>query len=196
MNKRRGGKKATMLDKLFLYAVTLFPFLAPGSSSRRSANVSSNNATKQGGSMLSKINSVAPGEKEKALPSVRHTVDGASTPADVSMETPVVLPVVVPHIPNVPMIAESSRQNSTASLRSQTSAQRRLSLRWTGQLLNETESKKMFQAMLSGKENIVEEVAVVAPDKFETVEEDPSRQFPVGDELDLAGDEIRQVEMV
>eukprot|EP01033_Poteriospumella_lacustris_P016546 gene16546-11838_t len=120
MTKRRGGKKATMVDKLFLYAVTLFPFLAPGSSSRRSANVSSNNATKQGGSMLSKINSVAPGEKEKALPSVRHTVDGSSTPADVSMETPVVLPVVVPHVPNVPMIAESSRQNSAASLPSQT----------------------------------------------------------------------------
>eukprot|EP01033_Poteriospumella_lacustris_P012297 gene12296-8794_t len=54
MNKRRGGKKTSWLDALVINAVAIFPFLAPASSSRRSAatNAASSAA---GSSIMSKM---------------------------------------------------------------------------------------------------------------------------------------------
>ena len=155
MNKRRGAKKSTWLDDLFVFTVSLFPFLAPNASSRRSANTNGTSVATKGGSAHSKTNSVAPiGGSDKQRGGSVKTGNRAPSTTDADNAEAQVLPA---------QSSKLSTRNGTVD------PQRRLSLRWTGQLMNETESKKMFQAIMSVKENPVEEVVEVLPDKFEVV---------------------------
>lgn len=179
MNKRRGNKKSTWLDDLFVFTVSLFPFLAPNASSRRSANTNGTSAASKGTTLASKLNTVAPGgvsDKQRAG-SVK--IPGAAS-TDAENAEAQVLPA---------QSSKLSARNGTVD------PQRRLSLRWTGQLMNETESKKMFQAIMSVKENPVEEVVEVLPDKFEVVTNGSEEGDADKGEL-VVGERNGQVEMV
>ena len=135
--------------------VAMFPFLAPNASSRRSANTNGTSAASKGTTLASKLNTVAPGgvSDKQRVGSVK-TDNRAPSATDADNAEAQVLPA---------QSSKLSTRNGTVD------PQRRLSLRWTGQLMNETESKKMFQAIMSVKENPVEEVVEVLPDKFEVV---------------------------
>eukprot|EP01033_Poteriospumella_lacustris_P015295 gene15295-10934_t len=188
MSKRRNKKGGATW---WTYVQTYLPFLvvlfkADFFSRRSSTNSNSQNQSSVGGassaatqSRQSRLNSVHDATKVDTHDAA--TVANAASVVSNSASAGESLPA------NAPLVAHSLDTTSSVP------ASRRTSLRWSGKLLNDSESHKVFQSLIAAQ---VEAVAEEAPGKFDTVS-DPDGASDVMVVFDeAAGEEVRGVELI
>lgn len=182
-NKKGGATWWTYVQTYLPFLVVLFKtdFFSRSSSNSRSQNQSSMGGASSAAtqSRQSRLNSVQDAVKVDTHDAM--TVANATSVVSNSASAGSSVPA------NVPLVAHSLDAASSVP------ASRRTSLRWSGKLLNDNESHKVFQALVAAQ---VEAVTEEAPGKFETVS-DPdgaSDEMVMFDEA--AGEEVRGVELI